>query len=137
MVRDLDHVAIAVRDLEAWTARFELLLGRPVGFRGRIRQDDVRTAQFHLGRTMLELIAPASGQGPVARRLERAGEGVYLVALDIEDLPATIDRLRSAGVRLIGDPGPGRPLAGHVFVHPREAGGAMLQLTPRAEQERD
>jgi catechol 2,3-dioxygenase-like lactoylglutathione lyase family enzyme len=100
MVEELDHVAIAVRDLEAWTRRFEVLLGRPVSF-----------------------------------HLRDAGEGVYLIAVRVDDLEATLARLREAGVRLVGDPGPGRPLIGHVFIHPKDAGGVMIQLTPRAQQE--
>jgi methylmalonyl-CoA epimerase len=135
MVEELDHVAIAVRDLEAWTQRFEVMLGRPVSFHGRIPEDHVLTAQFHLGETMIELISPSAEQGAVARRLRDAGEGVYLIAVRVDDLEATLARLREAGVRLIGDPGPGRPPVGHVFVHPKDAGGVMIQLTPRAEQE--
>jgi hypothetical protein len=81
MVEELDHVAIAVRDLEAWTQRFEVMLGRPVSFHGRIPEDHVLTAQFHLGKTMIELISPSAEQGAVARRLRDAGEGVYLIAV--------------------------------------------------------
>jgi methylmalonyl-CoA/ethylmalonyl-CoA epimerase len=135
MVEELDHVAIAVRDLEEWTRRFEVLLGRPVSFRGSIPEDHVLTAQFHLGETKLELIAPSADQGAVARRLRDAGEGVYLIAVRVDDLEATLARLREQDVRLVGDPGPGRPIIGHVFVHPKEAGGVMIQLTPRARQE--
>jgi methylmalonyl-CoA/ethylmalonyl-CoA epimerase len=135
MVREIDHVAIAVHDLDEWTRRFEVLLGRPVSFRGQIREEHVRTAQFRLGETMLELIAPSSAEGAVARRLRASGEGAYLVAVRVDDPPATLRRLRAEGVRLVGDPGPDRPLTGHVFIHPKDAGGVMIQLTPRADQE--
>jgi hypothetical protein len=67
----------------------------------------------------------------VAKGLAARGEGVYLVALAVEDIEAEVAGMRARGIRLIGDPGPGKPVTGVVFVHPRETKGVLMQLVQR------
>ena len=76
------------------------------------------------------LVQPTDETGPVARHVERTGGGVYLLAMAVEDIDATLADLRSQGLRLIGDPGEGNPVQGQVFVHPAETGGVLMQLVP-------
>ena len=68
--------------------------------------------------------------GDLRGHLERTGGGVYLLAMAVEDIDATLADLRSEGVRLIGDPGEGNAVQGQVFVHPSETGGVLMQLVP-------
>jgi methylmalonyl-CoA/ethylmalonyl-CoA epimerase len=131
MFKGVDHVVIVVKDLDAAIKQYEAIYGMPATDRGEPVGAGFQNAYFRFERTHLELIAPTSEEGPVARRLATAGEGVYLVAVGVDDLPATLDRLREQGVRLVGDPGPGKPVSGQVFIHPASAGGVLTQLVQR------
>jgi methylmalonyl-CoA/ethylmalonyl-CoA epimerase len=91
----------------------------------------LKNAYFRFGDTYVELVAPTNDQAPVGRRVAASGEGTYLVAMRVDDVAATVAELRAKGVRLIGDPGPDKPVTGQVFVHPMSAGGVLTQLVQR------
>ena len=76
-------------------------------------------------------MSSVSDEGPIAKRLADRGEGVHLVAMKVDNLEKTLEALRAKGVRLVGDPGPGNPVRGQVFVHPSETGGVLTQLVQR------
>ena len=99
--------------------------------RGEPAGTGFKNAYFRFDTSYIELVSPTSDEGPVARRLAASGEGVYLVAVAVDDLAATLARLRAEGVRLIGDPGPDKPVTGQVFVHPSAAAGVLTQLVQR------
>lgn len=128
MFEGVDHVVIAVEDLEKAVSQYETLFDVEVGSRGEPPGETYRNAMFRFPETMVELISPKSEEGPVARRLGIAGEGVYLMAMRVDDLSATVAKLREQGVRLIGDPGEGNPITGQLFVHPAESAGVLVQL---------
>lgn len=130
MFQGVDHVVIAVSDLEAGIKQYEAILGVPVSRRGQVT--GFNNAHFDLpDQTMLELVSPTDETGPVARKIQNSGQGVHLVAVRVDDLDATVARLRKDGVRLIGDPGEGNPVKGQVFVHPAHAGGVLMQIVAR------
>jgi len=131
MIRGVDHVVIAVKDLEAGIKQFETVYAMSVSDRGEPPGAGFQNAFFRFGPSFVELISPNSEQGPVAKRLATGGEGVYLVALAVDDVAATVADLRGKGVRLIGDPGPDKPITGQVFIHPAAAGGVLTQLVQR------
>jgi methylmalonyl-CoA/ethylmalonyl-CoA epimerase len=131
MYKGVDHVVIAVKDLEAAIKQYETIYGIPVADIGEPAGAGFRNAHFRFGDTFLELISPISEDGPVARRLSASGEGVYLVAMRVDNVEETVARLREQGVRLIGDPGPGKPISGQVFIHPASAGGVLTQVVQR------
>lgn len=132
MFRGIDHVVIAVKDLEAGIAQYEALYGVPATDRGEPPGAGFKNAYFRFGGdSYLELVAPTNDTGPVGRRVAASGEGVYLVSMRVDDLDATLADLRSKGIRLIGDPGPGVAARGQVFVHPAAAGGVLTQLVQR------
>ena len=131
MFKGIDHVVIAVKDLDAGIARFEKISGVKATDVGEPVGAGFRNAYFRLGATYLELVAPTSDSGPVARRVAASGAGVYLIALHVDNLENAVAELRAKGVRLVGDPGPGTPITGQVFIHPSEAGGVLTQLVQR------
>ena len=131
MFKGVDHVVIAVKDLEAAIKQYETLYGMPVGEQGEPPGAGFRNAYFRFSETFVELISPISDQGPVARRLSQSGDGVYLIAMRVDNLEQTVAELREKGVRLIGDPGPGQPITGQVFIHPASAGGVLTQVIQR------
>jgi methylmalonyl-CoA/ethylmalonyl-CoA epimerase len=131
MTKAVDHVVIAVKDLDAAIRQYETISGVQATDLGEPAGAGFRNAYFRLGSSYVELVSPTGDEGPVARRLAASGEGVYLVAVAVDDLAATLSRLRAEGVRLIGDPGPDKPITGQVFVHPSAAAGVLTQLVQR------
>ena len=128
MFSGVDHVVIAVADLDQGIAKFEAIFGQPVSRTGEPPGAGFKNAYFDFEHSQIELVAPTNETGPIGRRIANSGEGVHLVAMRCDDLEATVAKLRAQGVRLIGDPGEGNPIKGQVFVHPSAAGGLLLQL---------
>ena len=129
--KGIDHVVIAVKDLEESIAQFEKVYGVPATDLGEPPGAGFRNAYFRFGATYLELVAPTNETGPVGRRVAASGEGVYLIAMQVDNLENAVAELRAKGVRLVGDPGPGNPIKGQVFIHPSAAGGVLTQLVQR------
>jgi methylmalonyl-CoA epimerase len=131
MFKGVDHVVIAVQDLEAAIKQYEAIYGIAADGIGEPAGAGFRNTHFRFGETFTELISPVSEGGPVAKRLAASGDGVYLVAMRVDNLEETVSRPRDQGVRLLGDPGPGNPITGQVFIHPAWAGGVLTQLVQR------
>lgn len=131
MFKGLDHVVIAVKDLEAAVGRYETIYGVGVSERREAPQAGMKMAFFRFPDSYVELVSNLGDEGPIAKRLEERGEGIHLVAMQVDDLDRTVAELREKGVRLVGDPGPGNPIRGQVFVHPSATGGVLTQLVQR------
>jgi methylmalonyl-CoA/ethylmalonyl-CoA epimerase len=131
MFQGVDHVVIAVKDLEAAIAQYETIYGIQPTEIGEPPGAGFRNTYFRFGDTSLELVSPLSEEGPVARRVAASGDGVYLVAMRVDNLEEAVGQLREKGVRLLGDPGPGKPITGQVFIHPAFAGGVLTQVVQR------
>lgn len=125
----LDHVGIAVAHLADGAVPFELLgLGRE-GQDELVRGQDVHVRTLRAGDVLIELLAPVSDQGAVARFLAKRGPGLHHLAFRVEDLDAEIVRLRGEGVPLIDTtPRPGIHGTRVVFIHPRFADGVLVEL---------
>ncbi len=128
MFKGVDHVVIAVKDLDAAVARYETMYGAPVSERREAEAAGMKMAFFRQGESYIELVSNLGEGGPIAKRLADRGEGVHLIAMKVDDLAKAVDDLRGKGVRLVGDPGPGNPIKGQVFIHPAETGGVLTQL---------
>jgi methylmalonyl-CoA epimerase len=131
MFKGVDHVVIAVKDLDASVGRYETIYGTNVSERSEAAAAGMAMAFFRFGDSYIELVSATSDQGPIAKRLAEQGEGVHLVAMKVDDIDATLTKLRDAGIRLVGDPGPGNPVKGQVFIHPSQTGGVLTQLVQR------
>jgi methylmalonyl-CoA epimerase len=126
----IDHLGIAVRDLAAATKKFETLLGVPVGGTEEVPTESVRVAFLQVGESRVELLEPTSESSPIAKFLEKRGEGIHHVCLSVTDIKAEVERLRAAGLEFVGAaPRPGA--GGHqvAFIHPRSAGGILVELS--------
>ncbi|HEY2710347.1 MAG TPA: VOC family protein [Caulobacteraceae bacterium] len=131
MFKGVDHVVVAVKDLEAAIGRYETIYGTPVSDRSESAPAGMKMAFFRFADSYVELVSNLGDTGPIAQRLNDRGEGVHLVAMKVDDLEKTVTELREKGIRLVGDPGAGNPIRGQVFVHPAMTGGVLTQLVQR------
>lgn len=131
MFKGVDHVVIAVKDLDAAIGRYEAIYGTGVSDRSEAPAAGMAMAFFRFGDSYIELVSNTGDQGPIAKRLAEMGEGVHLVAMKVDDIQATLADLREKGIRLVGDPGAGNPVTGQVFIHPSVTGGVLTQIVER------
>ncbi len=130
----IDHLGIAVKSLEQ-ARKFYQQLGMQVMPEEIVEQEKVRLAMVPLGASRIELLEPTSEESPIARFIAKRGEGLHHVSLRVDDIHATVRRLKEQGVRLISEEvktGAGGHL--YVFVHPQSAGGVLLELVQAAHK---
>jgi methylmalonyl-CoA/ethylmalonyl-CoA epimerase len=131
---EIDHLGIAVKSL-AEAKKFYQKLGLTVMPEEIVEGEQVRLAMIPVGESRIELLEPTSADSPIAKFLDKRGEGLHHVALHVDDLSGTVERLKASGTRLISDEikvGAGGHL--YVFVHPSSAGGVLLELVEDAPQ---
>lgn len=125
----IDHVGYAVEDLDAAVAYHERLYGAEVAHREEIASDGVREALLAVGPSYIQLLEPTRPDSPVARFLERHGEGVHHIGYGVADVAATLTDLKALGVRVVDDhPRPGSRGCTVAFLHPRGAMGVLVEL---------
>ena len=133
----LDHVGIAVGDLQASLAFFKDALGLHVESTEEVASQRVRATFLSTGQSTLEMLEPTAPDSPIARYLEKRGPGIHHVALRVDDIEAALAHLKSRGVRLIDEkPRPGAEHALVAFIHPSAANGVLVELkqpAPRVE----
>jgi methylmalonyl-CoA epimerase len=132
--QQIDHVGIAVVDLDAGIARYRELLGVEPSVRKRMENDGIDAAMIDLGSTHVELIAPTGPESTISGFLEKRGEGMHHVAYRVDDIRAALQELRSAGARPLDDE-PRVGVMGHLvaFVHPKSFGGVLTELVQVGE----
>ncbi len=129
LLLNLDHVALAVRDLDEALERFRRLYGATPVSREVVEADGVEEAMLLVGGSQVQLLAPQRPDGPVARFLERRGEGLHHIAFAVPDLDAALAHLAAEGAELIDRvPRRGGGGARIAFVHPRSFGGTLTEL---------
>lgn len=126
----IEHLAIAVADLERATSIFGTILGRAASGRERVETEQVELVFFQLGNARLELLEPTSADSPVGRFLERRGPGLHHIALEVDDIEAALERCRTAGLETVGG-APRRGAGGRrvAFLHPGSTGGVLIELS--------
>jgi len=125
----LDHVAIAAPDLDTGGAPYVALGLVPEGPDEIVESQGVRIRAFHVGESLVEVLAPTREDSPIATFLAKRGPGLHHVAFRVTDLDAELVRLRSEGARLLNDtPRPGRAGTRVAFLHPAWGGGTLVEL---------
>jgi len=131
MLTRIDHVGLAVRDLAAAIAFYEKTFGVHVVHEEVNEEQGVREAMLAVGDSgsYIQLLAPLREDSPIGKFLERNGEGIQQVAYGVDDIEATSAALREAGLRLLYDePKRGTADSRINFVHPKDAGGVLVEL---------
>ncbi len=127
----VDHIGIAVRSLAESAKLYELLGIEPAGTED-VTEQKVKVAFYPLGDTEIELLESTSPDGPIARYIEKNGEGLQHLALRVDNLEEALAELKAKGVRLIDEkPRYGAGGAKIAFVHPKSTGGILLELSER------
>ena len=131
MIR-LDHIGIAVKSLDA--ARIYESLGLTVDHVETVDTQKVRTAFLPVGDSNLELLEPASADSPVAKFIEKRGEGIHHICFRVSDLDAHLARLKNEGYRLVNEqPVPGAHGCRVAFLHPSAGNGVLIELSEKIE----
>jgi len=127
----IDHIGIAVKNLAESSKLYELLGIKSTGTE-EVAEQKVKVAFFPVGDSEVELLESTAPDGPIARYIEKNGEGMQHIALRVDDLEAALAELKTKGVRLIDEkPRYGAGGARIAFVHPKSTGGILLELSER------
>ena len=135
MITALDHIAIAVPDLEVAIKRFMDDFDLPFDGTEAVASAQTTTAFFPLPATSIELVHPLDGGGPIATFLEKKGGGLHHLCFRTDDIMADVARLKDKGDQfLAAEPGPGAHGCQVIFIHPKSCGGVLIELSqPPAE----
>jgi methylmalonyl-CoA/ethylmalonyl-CoA epimerase len=130
----IDHIGVAVEDLDEAVRLYSERLGMPEQHRETVEEQGVEAVLLEIGDGHVELLAPLSSETAVGRFLERNGPGMHHVAYRTDDIDAALDAVREAGLRLI-DEEPRIGIRGSrvAFVHPKATGGVLTELVEPAE----
>ena len=128
-VTRIDHVGFAVPDLEEAKAFYAAAFGLEVVHEEVNEEQGVREAMLGVGGSFIQLLAPLTPESTIAKFLDRSGPGIQQIAFGVDDVVATADALRAAGVRVLYDQ-PKIGTAGSLvnFAHPQDCGGVLIEL---------
>ena len=132
-MKKIEHVGIAVKDLETSNILFEKLLGTASYKIEDVISEGVRTSFFKTGDSKIELLEALNDDGPIAKFLEKRGEGLHHIAFEVDDIKAEVKRLKAEGFTVLNDePKKGADNKLVVFLHPKSAGGVLIELCQEA-----
>lgn len=125
----IEHIGIAVKDLQASIAFFERLLGSPCYAVEEVADQKVRTAFFRCGQTKIELLESTTPDGPIGKFIEKRGEGVHHLAFAVPDVAAALQEAQAAGLHTIdAQPRKGAEGLTIAFLHPKSTNGVLTEL---------
>lgn len=125
----IEHIGIAVKDLEVSNNIFEKLLGAPSYKMEEVLSEGVRTSFFANGPNKIELLQATNEDSPIAKYIEKRGEGVHHIAFAVDDIVAEIARLKKEGFTILNEiPKKGADNKLVAFIHPKTANGVLVEL---------
>lgn len=129
MFKNLEHIGIAVKDLNASISLFEKLLQVKSYKTETVESENVATAFFQSGETKVELVATTTTDGTIAKFIEKKGEGIHHLAFAVEDIVAEMERLKAEGFVLLNEkPKKGADNKLVCFLHPKGTNGVLIEL---------
>ncbi|NQV42959.1 MAG: methylmalonyl-CoA epimerase [Candidatus Marinimicrobia bacterium] len=132
-VTKISHIAIAGDNPEQTRVLYEDILGLKAEGSEAVRQEGVTTHFYQAGESSLELLEPLSAETPVGKFLEKRGPGLHHIALEVEGLDDYVQKLKDAGIVLLSDaPTVGAHDMRIIFIHPKSAGGVLIELCEKS-----
>ena len=128
-MRKIEHIGIAVHDIEASNKVFTKIFGKESYKSESVESESVITSFFQLGESKIELVAATNQNSPIAKYLANNREGMHHIAFDVADIKAEMERLQSEGIRTLNDQpkhGAGNKLI--CFLHPKDTNGVLIEL---------
>lgn len=133
-MKKIEHIGIAVHDLEESNLLFEKLLGKAHYKIEEVASEKVMTSFFKTGPNKIELVASTDPTGPIAKFLEKRGAGIHHIAFEVEDIHQEMERLKAEGFKLLNEtPKRGADNKLVCFVHPKTANGVLVELCQSIE----
>lgn len=133
-MKKIEHIGIAVKDLKAANITYEKLLGYEPYKQEVVDTEGVTTSFFMSGESKIELLAATNPDSPIARFIEKRGEGIHHIAFAVEDIYAEVARLKAEGFQIINEePRKGADNKLVVFVHPKSVNGVLVELCQEIE----
>ena len=128
-MRKIEHIGIAVKDLEVSNLVFEKLFGAPAYKYEVVESEGVSTSFFMNGPNKIELLAATNPESPIAKFLEKKGEGMHHIVFDVEDIVSEIARLKKEGFIVLNEiPKKGADNKWVAFLHPKSTNGVLIEL---------
>jgi methylmalonyl-CoA/ethylmalonyl-CoA epimerase len=135
-MRKIEHIGIAVKDLGASNAVFEKLFGQPPYKLEEVASEGVRTSFFRSGPNKIELLEATREDSPIAKYIEKKGEGIHHIAFDVADIHAEIARMKEEGFTVLNEtPKKGADGKLVAFLHPKTTNGVLIELCQDAPEE--
>jgi len=136
MIRKIDHIGIAVNSIEAVKRLYKAIFDVDPHFEETIADQKVKVAGIRIGESNLEFLEATSADSPVARFIEKRGEGLHHIALSVKDIDQVLERMRRHGLELIDHEAKtgaeGKRIA---FVHPKSMNGILVELSEESDSE--
>ena len=134
MNKKISHLGIAVKDLGASEALFKKLLGAEEVHHEEVEDQGVRIASFTIGESIIELTEATRADSAIAKFIEKRGEGIHHIALQVDNIEEALARLKASGARLIDSvPRQGAHNTRIAFIHPSSTHGVLLELVEHAK----
>ena len=128
-MRKIEHVGIAVINLEEASILYEKLLGAPAYKEEEVPSEGVKTAFFMSGTNKIELLEASNPESPIAKFITKKGEGIHHIAFDVDDIVAEIERLKNEGFIILNEvPKKGADNKLVAFLHPKSTNGVLIEL---------
>jgi methylmalonyl-CoA epimerase len=129
MIKAINHIGIAVRDIEASIETFRKIFEFKIVYRETVPQQKVTVASFEVGKVKIELTAATSDDSPIAKYIGKRGEGIHHIGFETDDIEKDLSRLNKEGINLINE----RPQDGAhemliAFLHPKSTNGVLTEL---------
>ncbi|HOS70000.1 MAG TPA: methylmalonyl-CoA epimerase [Bacillota bacterium] len=132
MVRKIDHIGIAVSNLDEAVKLYKDVLGLELHGTEVVPEQKVKVAFLPVGDTEVELLESTSDDGPIAKFIEAKGQGIQHIAFRVDDIEAALEEMKAKGMRLIDEkPRYGAGGAKIAFLHPKSTGGVLIELCER------
>lgn len=135
MVKRIDHIAIAVRDIDEIARFYTGILKLDLSGVEVVTEQKTKVGFLKVGESNIELVQPASDDSPLVKFLETRGPGIHHICLQVEDIEKEVEELKKQGARMIDEtPRPGAHNTRVAFIHPKSSGGVLIELSQPRDQ---